>query len=108
MAEQAKANIERWPLYTPVAMGVGAAAYFSLRTEPPIAFAAGLAAVAIAATLALAAWGRSRAAVVVLTLLAFAAAGFALSSVRTHLVAGPVAPADMRPATACRCGSWLC
>ena len=95
---QASANAERWPLYAPVAMGVGAAGYFALRTEPPFALTLGLAVLAVAATVGTSLWGRSRAAVVVLVMLSFSASGFAMSALRTHLVAAPVVPADMKPA----------
>jgi competence protein ComEC len=99
LIEEVVANAERWPLYAPVAAGVGAAVYFGLRREPSAILALGLPVVAIALTVTVAVWGRSRAGVVGLILLAFAAAGFGASSLRTRFVAAPVVPADMKPAT---------
>ena len=48
MAEEARANVERWPLWSPVAAGLGAALYFGLRVEPPMALALGLAGLSLA------------------------------------------------------------
>jgi len=95
--EQAAANVERWTLWAPVAAGVGAGTYFGLRFEPaalPVALAfAALLAAAVAAGL----WGRRRDVAIACVLLAFGAGGFGLASLRTHLVAAPVAPAGLAP-----------
>ena len=104
MAEEARANVERWPLWSPVAAGLGAALYFGLRVEPPMALALGLAGLSLALAVGAVLWGRSRALVVGLALLAFAAGGFCVATLRTRLVAAPVIPENMAPA---RVEGWV-
>ncbi|HTK34988.1 MAG TPA: ComEC/Rec2 family competence protein [Caulobacteraceae bacterium] len=87
-----------------MAAGLGAAAYFALKTEPPLGVALGGPAAVVVLAVAVAIWGRSRAGAIALVLAAFAAAGFGCAAARTHLVAAPVVPADMKPA---RVEGWV-
>lgn len=89
---EALAQVDRWPLWSPVAFGAGAAIYFGLKTEPaawlgPALTAAGVVCAAVACR-----WGRSRALIIAATLLAFAAAGFANGGVAAGLAAAPRLP----------------
>jgi competence protein ComEC len=87
VAIAAIAQRDRWPLWLPVMLGTGAAAYFALRVEPPLWTAwAGLslAVAAGAAGLRLARLG------MLAVLVAALALGFALAKLRTDQVAGPV------------------
>ena len=96
LAEQARSQAGRWTLWTPVALGVGAAVYFALPREPAgwVAFAS----LAVAAALF---WAKGRfahlAPAVALTLAAFAVAGFGLAKLRTLRVDAPVAAGAGRP-----------
>lgn len=88
---------ERWPLWTPVALGGGAALYFALPREPlPVVGvalgAAGLLLLA-AARLVSARW-----AVAVLTLVACMALGLSAAKLRAERVATPIAAAQAEPA----------
>lgn len=92
MREQGARQAERWSLWTPVAFGLGAALYFTLRREP--AAWVGWAAVLLAATLLIGAsrsWRRGL--TVALVLGACLAGGFGLAKLRTDHVKAPVAPA---------------
>ena len=96
---EAAAQVERWPLWSPVAFGGGAAVYFGLPGEPmaaPVLAAAGLAGAVAAAAWR---WGRSRALAVLSALLALGIAGFAVGAAKTHLFAAPVAVEHRRPVT---------
>jgi competence protein ComEC len=90
---EAAAQAERWPLWTPVAFGAGAASYFGLKSEPPLWLGATLAGVAWMLTLAAHRWGRSRLEVLTITLAAFAATGFANGSLATWLADASRIPA---------------
>jgi competence protein ComEC len=90
---QLRAQVDRWPLWTPVAFGCGCGLYFGLPREPALALLAGLAAASILAALALRRWGRAPVAAGVVLLLAFGAAGTLAAKVQTLDLAGPVAPA---------------
>ncbi len=89
---EASAQVDRWPLWVPVAFGAGAATYFGLKHEPPL----WLGGMLTAATVLLAAlarrWGRSQALIIATTLMAFAAAGFANGGLATRLAAAPRIP----------------
>ena len=88
------AERERWPLWAPVLIGCGIAAYFALRNEPP-AWTGFAATTAAGGALWL---GRARNNVALLALaLALAAAGFSAAQFRTYLVSAPVLE---RPLTA--------
>jgi competence protein ComEC len=81
------AERERWPLWLPVAFGVGIAIYFSLAAEPPTwSGPAGVALTAAACLL-----GRRRTLPLIAALVTGAAAlGFTAAQVRTAWVAAPV------------------
>ncbi|MDP1736114.1 MAG: ComEC/Rec2 family competence protein [Caulobacter sp.] len=93
------AQAGRWTLWTPVAFGLGAAAYMTLRVEP--AFWLALALAAVAAAVAIVARRRLGAVgwVVLATLAAFAAAGFLAGKVRSERVRAPVAASADSPRT---------
>ncbi|MFZ5669759.1 MAG: ComEC/Rec2 family competence protein [Pseudomonadota bacterium] len=94
-AAEAAEQARRWTLWAPVAFGLGAAGYLTMRAEPPLWLALGLAAAAIAgAWLARRRGGRVA---VLASLLAFAAAGFAVGKVRAERVRAPVAATETRP-----------
>jgi competence protein ComEC len=86
---EAIAQADRWPLWTPVAFGAGAATYFGLKTEPPLWLGGVLASVAWATVLLTHRWCRSRIAVIATTLIAFAVSGFANGSLATWLAEAP-------------------
>lgn len=89
MSEEAKAQLDRWFLWSPVALGAGCGSYFALRIEP--ALWAGLAALLAAGALSmLVRRAGSRWASVGAALLVFAALGFLAAELRTRLVAAPV------------------
>ncbi len=88
------AQVDRWPLWTPVAFGGGCGLYFGLRAEPPAWAAYAAAAVSVAAALAARRLPR-RAPAIVLSLIACCVLGFAASVLRARLVAGPIAPASL-------------
>src|SRR4051812_11052494 len=56
LADQARAQADRWTLWTPVAFGCGAAAYFALLREPQTWVAIAGVTVAVAALLAINRW----------------------------------------------------
>jgi competence protein ComEC len=96
LADQAAAQSDRWTLWTPVALGGGAALYFTLLREPQALVAySGL---ALAALLLLASTRVGlRVGVAALVLLACLVGGFSLAKVRTERVWAPVAPAAAGP-----------
>jgi competence protein ComEC len=93
LVDQVRAQTDRWPLWTPVAFGVGAASYFGLKTEPPLWLGAAMTAIAVGLAVAAHLHGRSRLAVIAATLLMFAGAGFANGSLATWLADAPRIPA---------------
>ncbi|MBM3582981.1 MAG: ComEC family competence protein [Alphaproteobacteria bacterium] len=89
------AQRERWPLWLPVALGVGVGAYFAPTSEPP----PWLGAVLLAASVAVGAFGWPRESLRPLFVAGAAAAlGFALAQVHAGLVDAPVVPNRERPA----------
>ncbi|WP_051340477.1 ComEC/Rec2 family competence protein [Azospirillum halopraeferens] len=86
LRDAAAADRERWPLWTPVGIGCGIAAYFALPAEPP-GWAGAVAAI-LCAVLAAAVRRRPAVLLAVLALLA-PAVGFAAGQARTALVAAP-------------------
>lgn len=95
--EQGARQAERWSLWTPVAMGLGAALYFTLLREPQVWVALAILPVAAALIIAATRWSRGRGMTAVLVLLAFGLGGFALAKLRTESVRAPVAGASSRP-----------
>jgi competence protein ComEC len=89
---QAAAQVDRWSLWTPVALGCGAAVYFVLPREPTAWLAWTLLALAGALAALRARWNGRRAVAIGLALLAFVIAGFASAKLRTERVRAPVAP----------------
>jgi len=90
------AERERWPLWVPVGVGVGVAAYFALPIEPPPSVAA--AALGGAATLA-AVGRRAQSAVVAACAVATVALGLGAAQLRTALVAAPMLGREIGPVT---------
>lgn len=93
LRQEAAAQADRWPLWTPVAFGIGGASYFGLKSEPELWWGALGAAAAIGLTALVRVWGRSRLAAVATALLSFAAVGFLQAQLVTHLVDAPRIPA---------------
>ncbi len=89
---QAVAQADRLGLWTPVAFGCGAAAYFALPREPVAALAIAILGLAGAMLWARVRWSSGRILAVALTLTAFALAGFAVGKLRTEHVRAPIAP----------------
>jgi len=84
------AERDRWPLWLPVALGVGAGAYFALPAEPPLLFA-WIALGLTWAALTLAILGRTRwRFAFVWALLAALLLGFGLAKLRESRIATPV------------------
>ncbi len=94
---QFAANADRWSLWTPVAFGLGCAAYFALPGEPLPFVAGSAAALAAFALWSSRRWGRRRIVAIALVLAAFALAGFAVAKLRALAVGTPVAPALQGP-----------
>ncbi|WP_309645039.1 ComEC/Rec2 family competence protein, partial [Phenylobacterium sp.] len=93
LGEQARAQTDRWTLWTPVAFGVGAAIYLALPREP-LALVAWLALALAAALTAAVRRSPRRAVSAFLVLLAFGSAGFACGKLRTQAVRAPIMPAE--------------
>ena len=89
---EAVAQIDRWPLWSPVAFGAGAASYFGLKIEPPLWPALAVAAIALSAALCMNIWGRSRLLAVIAALLAFGGCGYAAADLKAGLIAAPRIP----------------
>jgi len=97
LASQAARQADRWTLWTPVALGLGAALYFNLPNEPQswIALAC---AVLVVALLALAGrHGGARGVTAAVVLMACAIGGFGVAKLRTDRVKAPIAPAGGEP-----------
>jgi competence protein ComEC len=90
---EAAAQVERWPLWTPIAFGSGAAIYFGLKAEPDLGVCLVLALASLLPAIFASVWGRSRALLAAAILIAFAATGFANGALATHLAAAPRIPA---------------
>jgi competence protein ComEC len=97
LAEEVAAQAERWTLWTPVAFGLGAAAYLQLRVEPALWLTLGAALLTAAFALAARRWAPWPAVTIAAALIAFGAAGVAVGSLRTRSVDTPVAPASKAP-----------
>ncbi|MFN3352067.1 MAG: ComEC/Rec2 family competence protein [Brevundimonas sp.] len=97
LAAQVERQADRWRLWTPVALGGGAATYFALPTEPPawpLHLVAGLAFVGWLLARRLAA---ARIVTLAVLMIAAFAGGLALAKARSDRVAAPVAPAMGEP-----------
>lgn len=91
---EAAAQLDRWMLGAPIALGGGAAVYFALKTEPPLAALLAICAAAIATALAARRWSGNRALVVLALYVALFTVGLAAGGVRTLRVAAPIAGAS--------------
>ena len=89
-AAEARAQAERWFLWTPVAFGGGCAVYFALLREPPLWAGLAAAAVAGAAWMLLRRVSSSRWLVIAAALAAFFAAGLLPAELRALAVSGPI------------------
>ncbi|MBP7704380.1 MAG: ComEC/Rec2 family competence protein [Caulobacter sp.] len=87
---------QRWMLWAPVAFGLGAAAFMTLRFEPDLWIAASVVALAVALAVMARRLPNAAGLTVLTALLAFAAAGFLAGKVRSTLVAAPVVPVEQR------------
>ena len=94
---QAGRQSDRWTLWTPVALGLGAAGYFALLREPLTAVAVMTLLAAGGLLLAAARWSGARGVTAALVLVACAAGGFGVAKLRTQSVKAPVAPAGGAP-----------
>lgn len=92
---EVRAQADRALLWTPVAYGLGAAAYLGLKTEPPLWPLVLMATAAVAAAVAARRWGRHRGLVIASALLAVTACGLAGAKLRTLAAAAPIAPANL-------------
>jgi competence protein ComEC len=87
----------RWKLWTPVALGSGAAIYFALPSEPKLWVAEVLLALMLGLIFVVRRVSGHRPAVMALTLAAFGLCGFCAAKIRTERVKAPVAAATGRP-----------
>ena len=97
LGAQTARQADRWTLWTPVALGLGAALYFALPNEPQ-AWLALVCAVLVVALLVFA--GRhsgARRVTAGIVLMACAIGGFGVAKLRTDRVKAPIAPADSQP-----------
>ena len=95
LMQEGRAQIDRAALWTPVAYGLGAAAYLGLKREPPLWPLLGLAvALGLAAT-GVRRWSRSRAAGIVAALAATITMGLAGAKLHSDMVAAPIVPAHL-------------
>jgi competence protein ComEC len=89
------AQADRAFLWTPVAYGVGAAAYLGLKVEPPLWPPIVIAVAVAVMAFAVRRWVPSRGAAIVASLLAVVVCGFAGAKLRTELAAAPIAPTHL-------------
>ncbi|MDP1966281.1 MAG: DUF4131 domain-containing protein, partial [Reyranella sp.] len=94
---QAAAQGHRWTLWTPVAFGLGAAGYMTLKVEPGLWLFIGLALATAGLAVAARRYSAPGAVGVATVLLAFAAAGGLAGKLRSDRVAAPIAPATTAP-----------
>jgi competence protein ComEC len=92
---EARAQLDRVFIWTPVAFGLGAALYLGWKTEPPF-WPAAAAALALGVASAAVAWrGGWRALQAALLLTAVVAAGFCVAKLRSDHVSAPILPAGL-------------
>ena len=95
LARQGADQLDRVLLWTPVAFGLGAAAYLGLKVEPPLWIAAVLAAVVCVGAIVARLFTVNRTAVALIGLAAVAACGFLVTKLHSDAVAAPIAPAGL-------------
>lgn len=96
LLDEVTAQGDRWTLWTPVAFGLGCAAYFTLLREPKV-WVAWLLLPMIAGLLLAARRSFSRALTMGLVLTACALGGFTVAKLRAEAVKAPVAQPGQRP-----------
>jgi competence protein ComEC len=94
---EARVNLDRWVLWSPVCFGLGAAGYLEAPVEPPLGLLAGLTALCAGAWMMAGRRASPRWLVVILALTAFAAAGALAGKVRSDRVAAPVIDGERAP-----------
>lgn len=104
LAAQVTRQGERWTLWTPVALGLGAALYFALPREPKLWVAYVGAAVSVALLIAAMRWPGRRAVLAAFLLAACGVGGFSVAKLRTEHVKSAVAPLKGPPA---RLEGWV-
>ena len=92
LGREAADQLDRVLLWTPVAFGLGAAAYLGLKAEPALWIAAALAAVVCAVALAARLLTADRLAIAFTGLAAVAAGGFLVAKLHSDAVAAPIVP----------------
>jgi len=95
LAREASDQLDRVLLWTPVAFGLGAAAYLGLKAEPPLWVAAALAAVFCVAAIAARRLTSGRAIIAFSGLAAVTACGFLIAKLHSDAVAAPIAPPNL-------------
>jgi competence protein ComEC len=94
LKSEVAAQIDRVALWTPVAFGAGAAAYFGLKTEPPLWIGLASAGGAVLTAVITSRLGVSRILAIAALLIAFATCGFAVADLKSTLLASPRIPVD--------------
>jgi competence protein ComEC len=92
LVEEIRAQADRAMLWTPVAFGLGAAAYLGLKTEPPLWPLATAAAVLTVLAVATRQFSPRKGLRIVTALAAVAALGLLAGKLRTEAVAAPIVP----------------
>jgi len=95
LARQGADQLDRVLLWTPVAFGLGAAAYLGLKVEPPLLIAAVLAAVVCVGAAASRVFTVNRTVAALAGLAAMSACGFLVAKLHSDAVAAPIAPAGL-------------
>jgi competence protein ComEC len=95
LAREAADQLDRVLLWTPVAFGLGAAAYLGLKSEPALWIAAALAAVFCAVALAARRLTSGRAVIAFTGLAAVTACGFLIAKLHSDAVAAPITPPNL-------------
>ena len=95
LRDEVVAQADRAFLWTPVAFGIGAAAYLGLKTEPALWPCVIAAALAIGVAMGVARWGRSRTLAIATSLAAITICGFCAGKLRTDIAAAPIVPANI-------------
>ena len=93
LGDEARAQQERWPLWSSVCFGAGCAAYFALKAEPAAWPSAAVALALLGAWIVGRARGLPRWATLILLMLACLSGGLAVAKLRADAVAAPIAPA---------------
>ncbi len=95
LASEAAAQWDRVLLWTPVAFGLGAAAYLGLKREPSLTLAVAVAAVCLAVAIVTRLLSTSRLWLTATGMTAMAACGFLVAKLHSDAVAAPIVPAGL-------------